>query len=224
MDEVLVAKIASRFTIPSSESYISRFCGTLSMMASITMSQSAISCRFVVPLSRARIASFCAAVNPPFSTGRSANLASDFSIPANPLSRYFCSTSSTVTSNPAVAQTCAMPEPIKPQPRTPTFLISIFASFVLTYLKMLCHSERSEEPMHFAGANGMHGSFASLRVTTLKPFSVSPCLRGEKSVKALHHHSNPLPAADARRGQPVLLLPPPQLIQQRDHEARSSRS
>src|SRR5580700_2582074 len=95
------------------------------MMASITISQSARSALLVVPLSRARIASFCAEVIPPFSTGRSANLAKDFSIPANPLSRNLCSTSSTVTSNPAVAQTCAMPEPISPQPRTPTFVMSI---------------------------------------------------------------------------------------------------
>src|ERR1700731_107210 len=38
---------------------------------------------------------------------------------------YFWSTSKTVTSNPDVADTCAIPEPIKPQPRTPTFFISI---------------------------------------------------------------------------------------------------
>src|SRR6266403_311750 len=38
---------------------------------------------------------------------------------------YFCSISSAITSNPAVAQTWAIPEPISPQPNTPTFLISI---------------------------------------------------------------------------------------------------
>jgi plasmid stabilization system protein ParE len=31
----------------------------------------------------------------------------------------------------------------------------------------------------------------------------------EKLLKALHHHSNSLPTADARRCQPVLLFPPP---------------
>src|SRR6202167_6545909 len=125
MDEVFDAKIASFLIMGSSDAYIFFLSSTFSMMASITMSQSARSCLLVVPLRRARIASFCWAVMPPFSGGRSANLASDFSIPAKPLSRNFCSTSSTVTSNPAVALTCAMPEPIKPQPRTPTFLISI---------------------------------------------------------------------------------------------------
>jgi hypothetical protein len=30
-----------------------------------------------------------------------------------------------MVSNPALAAVCAMPEPIKPQPNTPTFLISI---------------------------------------------------------------------------------------------------
>src|SRR5208282_5807024 len=43
-------------------------------------------------------------------------------------------------------------------------------------------------------------------------------------LKALHHHSNPLSAADARRSQPVLLLPPPQLIQQSNHQPRPSRT
>src|SRR5450631_508526 len=49
-----------------------------------------------------------------------------------------------------------MPEPIKPQPRTPTSLISIIASFVQTSLETVCHSERSEEPMHFACAIRRH--------------------------------------------------------------------
>src|SRR5713226_1864410 len=125
IEEVFEAKIASFFTTSSSDAYIFFFSSTFSMMASMTMSQSARSSFFVVPFNRARISSFCCGVIPPFSTGRSANFASDFSIPAKPLSRYFCSTSSTVTSNPAVADTCAMPEPIRPQPSTPTFLISI---------------------------------------------------------------------------------------------------
>src|SRR5215469_15676704 len=55
----------------------------------------------------------------------SENFASDFSMPAKPLSKNLCSTSRTVTSNPAVALTCAMPDPMRPQPTTPTFLISI---------------------------------------------------------------------------------------------------
>jgi len=125
IEDVFEAKIASFFTMPSIDAYIFFFSSTFSMMASSTMSQSAKSDLLVVPLSRARIASFCCAVIPPFSTGRSANFAKDFSIPANPLSRNFCSTSSTVTSNPAVAHTCAIPDPISPQPSTPTFLISI---------------------------------------------------------------------------------------------------
>ena len=120
MEDVFEAKIASFFTMPSSAAYIFFFSSTFSITASTMMSQSARSCMLVVPLSLARTA--CGVS---FSAPFSANLASDFSIPAKPLSRYFCSTSRTVTSNPAVAATCAMPEPIRPQPRTPTFLISI---------------------------------------------------------------------------------------------------
>src|SRR5215468_5354101 len=62
-------------------------------------------------------------------------------MPANPLSRNFCSTSSTVTSKPAMAATCAMPDPISPQPRTPTFLISI--TFLKSTLKDLKNHERT---------------------------------------------------------------------------------
>ena len=124
MEEVLVAKMASFLTRPSIEAYIFFFSSTFSMMASITKSQSARSSFLVVPRSRARTLSGVS-----LSTPLSANLARDFSMAANPLSRNFCSTSSTVTSNPAVAATWAIPDPISPQPRTPTFLISIDESF-----------------------------------------------------------------------------------------------
>src|SRR5664279_2977753 len=104
------------------------------MMASITMSQAARSWMSVVPFSRDCAAAFCSVVMPPFSTPRSTSRARDFSIPAKPLSRNFWSCSSTTTSKPAVAATCAMPEPINPQPSTPTFLISIIASLRLQIL------------------------------------------------------------------------------------------
>src|SRR5438094_5312701 len=78
---------------------------------------------------------------PPFSGGRSANFVRDFSIPEKPLSRYFCSTSSTVTSNPAVAETCAIPDPISPQPRTPTFFM---------FISVLTHHAYPIQPIHVA--------------------------------------------------------------------------
>src|SRR6266567_255981 len=40
-------------------------------------------------------------------------------------------------------------------------------------------------------------------------------------LKTLHHHSDPLPAANTRRGQPILLLAPLQFVEQRDHQPRS---
>src|ERR1700722_16805546 len=120
IEEVLDAKMASFFAMPSSAAYIFFFSPRFSITASMMMSQSARSCWLVVPFSRARTACGVSLIVP-----FSPNLASDFSIPAKPLSRYFCSTSSTVTSKPAVAATCAMPEPIRPQPSTPTRLISI---------------------------------------------------------------------------------------------------
>ena len=50
IEEVLEAKIASFFTMPSSDAYIFFFSSTFSMMASMTMSQSARSDLFVVAL------------------------------------------------------------------------------------------------------------------------------------------------------------------------------
>src|SRR5688572_29517923 len=90
-------------------------------MASMMMSQSLRSSSAVVPLMRPRISDCCTAVMLPFS----ANFARDFSIPAKPRSHSSSVTSRTTTSQPAAAAVCAMPEPISPQPSTPTFFISI---------------------------------------------------------------------------------------------------
>src|SRR5580704_2173857 len=46
-------------------------------------------------------------------------------MPCSPLSRSCCETSRTVTWQPDCAATCAMPEPIRPHPTTPTFSIGM---------------------------------------------------------------------------------------------------
>src|ERR1044071_3821261 len=48
-------------------------------------------------------------------------------MPPNPFAIRSSETSLTIVSNPAVAATCAIPEPMSPHPKTPTFLISIIA-------------------------------------------------------------------------------------------------
>ncbi len=93
-------------------------------MASMMMSQSLRSSSEIVPRMRPRISVCCSGVMLPFS----ANFASDFSIPAKPRSHKSCVTSRTMTSHPAAAAVWAMPEPISPQPSTPTLLISISLS------------------------------------------------------------------------------------------------
>src|SRR5258708_31936821 len=60
----------------------------------------------------------------PFSASRS----KDFSIASKPFCTSSCETSRTVVSKPALAAVWAMPEPIRPQPSTPTFFISILNS------------------------------------------------------------------------------------------------
>src|SRR6476661_5519003 len=180
IEDVFEAKIASFFTMPSSAAYIFFFSSTFSITASTMMSHPARSSILVVPFNLAR--TDCGvSLSPPFS----ANLASDFSMPAKPLSRYFCSTSRTVTSNPAVAATCAMPDPIRPQPRTPTFLMSM--TFLFNH-----------------GGHGDHGDVLPL-CTQCPPWF-------KNLVHALHDHRNPLPTANARRRQPVLLLSAAQFV------------
>ena len=70
---------------------------------------------------RPRIASASSCSSLPFSTAR----ASCLSIFPMPLSSASWSASRTTTSQPAWAQICAIPWPIRPQPSTPTLLISI---------------------------------------------------------------------------------------------------
>src|ERR1700733_185209 len=120
-DDVLLAKIAFGPHSVSSFANNSRFAGSCSMIASITRSQSFKSSIAVVPFNRPRISLFCASVIVPFSTNRAKFL----SIPFKPFSTTSGATSRTTVSNPAAAQTCAIPDPINPHPTTPTFLIAM---------------------------------------------------------------------------------------------------
>src|SRR5690348_13539783 len=91
------------------------------MIASTTSSESRKSSSFVVPRRRARAASRSVAESVPFSTRR----LRFFSIDCMPLFKRSSFTSRTITLHPACAATCAMPEPIRPQPTTPTFWMAI---------------------------------------------------------------------------------------------------
>src|SRR5581483_8864811 len=184
------------------------------MTASITMSQSARSCGLVVPFRRARIASGDSLIVP-----FSANLARDFSIPEKPLSRNLCSTSRTVTLKPAVELTCAMPEPINPQPRTPTFLISMTTSPTC-----ICHPERSE-------GSAVREQQRKCRFLA-RPRRRLRTARNDKTeklprcilVQIFHDHCDSLPASDAGGPQAILLFPASEFVKQRDDQPRAGRT
>src|SRR5262249_19311330 len=91
----------------------------LSMIASIISSASFRSSSLVLPRNLAVIWSLASRESLPFST----DFASCFLIPSRPFVSNWSETSTTVTSRSACAQTCAMPEPINPQPSTPTLFI-----------------------------------------------------------------------------------------------------
>jgi len=67
-------------------------------------------------------------------------------------------------------------------------------------------------------------SLRALRGSRTPSVSSVPSVVEKLSVKALHHHRYPLPAADACRREPVLFLSTAQLIQKRDHQPRAGRA
>src|SRR5436305_3682932 len=125
-EEVLLAKRASFFTTSSRAEKILFFSSRFSTIASTTMSQSARSSSFTVPERRATASSRAEASSLPRSTA----LPSEPPIFWTPLSTSSSVTSRTTVSYPERAATSAMPEPIRPQPSTPTFLIFFMRSLL----------------------------------------------------------------------------------------------
>ena len=120
-EDVLLAKIVVDGQIASSAPNSSRFAGSCSMIASTMTSQFFKSSMEVVPFNLPWISPFTASLIVPFSTRRFRF----FSIPLSPFSTNSALTSRTTVSNPAATATCAIPEPIKPHPTTPTFRIAM---------------------------------------------------------------------------------------------------
>ena len=111
-----VRSASSRETIASSFLKSSIFAASFSTIASTTRSQPANSARSVVnAMSRNADSPSCAVSFPDFCAR-----CIERSTRALPASTSFSSGSLTTTSSPARAHTSAMPEPISPQPITPT--------------------------------------------------------------------------------------------------------
>ena len=120
-DDVFELKMVWSPQMPSSVAKRSFLMSRFSMMASTTRSQLEKSARSVVKVIFPMTAALSSSVILPFSTALPRNL----SILPLPLARAASSTSRTTTSYPACAAICAMPDPMRPQPTTPTVLISI---------------------------------------------------------------------------------------------------
>src|SRR3990170_5541334 len=119
--EVLLARMACAGQTLSSVENILFFSSMFSMTASITRSRSVKDSNPTTPLILLKAASLSWALIFPFS----AALVREEVMAARPLSRNFWLTSDTTTLNPDRAHTSAMPDPISPQPTTPTFCIAI---------------------------------------------------------------------------------------------------
>src|SRR3989441_11326101 len=123
-DEVLVARIAWGGQIRSSFAKGSFLSCWFSVMASTTRAHPLRSSSRGVPPMRASAASFVAASSLPFAASPSKTSRSR--LRPRLTSSALASTKS--TGNPAWAATWAMPEPMRPQPMTPTFLMVMSVS------------------------------------------------------------------------------------------------
>src|SRR3972149_5479464 len=119
--EVLLARMAWAGQTLSNVENILFFSSMFSMTASITRSRSVKDSNPTIPLILLKAVSLSWPLIFPFS----AALIREEVIAARPLSRNFWLTSETATSNPDRAHTSAMPDPISPQPTTPTFCIAM---------------------------------------------------------------------------------------------------
>src|ERR1700682_28270 len=90
-------------------------------MASMTRSQSLRSSSWVEPLRRPSVSSLARSSILALATSPSRLLRT----PPSPLSRKAWFASITTVGKPACAETCAMPEPMSPQPITPTCLMAM---------------------------------------------------------------------------------------------------
>src|SRR6266542_3415899 len=120
-DEVFEASSACGRQMASSLTKVSFLSAWFSVIASMTRSQSLRSSSWVDPLRRPSVCSLTRSSILAFATSASRLLRR----PASPLSRNAWFASITTVGNPACADTCAMPEPMSPQPMTPTCLMAM---------------------------------------------------------------------------------------------------
>ena len=116
IDDVLLARMTSGLVTSPSVRKISAFASTSSVAASITRSDASRPARSVTPDTRPKSASASEVSSLPRSTA----LATDRFTDARPRATSSSVPSTNVTAAPERATTSTMPEPIRPQPTTPT--------------------------------------------------------------------------------------------------------
>src|SRR5579864_3189547 len=136
-----------------------------------------------------------------------------------------------------------MPEPMSPQPRTPTFLIVMIFLFITTKDTKDHEGFTTEGTEEHRGTSKIRHtdlmirpSVVCSRVGASKPkyffvflralcgstgFTLCLCGESSLSLQILHDHRNTLAAADACRGQAILSFATAQFVQQRNHQPRS---
>src|SRR2546427_2281084 len=120
-DEVFEASSAWGRQMASSFAKVSFLSGWFSVMASMTRSQSLRSSKCTEPWIRASVSVLAFSSILALATRPSRLLRS----PPSPLSRRAWLASITTVGKPACAETCAMPDPMSPQPMTPTCLMAM---------------------------------------------------------------------------------------------------
>ena len=116
-------------TTASTAANTARLASIFSTIASMMRSLSASGSKLVVPLRRPIVTSRSSVVSLP----RVTPLPRNRSIRPRPASTAAWSTSRTMVRYPAWAHTCAMPEPISPQPRTPTTAVRVSSAIIVPF-------------------------------------------------------------------------------------------
>src|SRR3989454_7535550 len=173
--DVFDAKMVAGPHKPSSSFHKAFLRSRSSVTASTTTSHAFRSAVAVVKRKRLKDASRSAAVIFPFSP----NFAGDFSIAARALSQTCWDTSRTVVSYPAAAATWAMPLPMRPEPSTPTRLMSVMSRSV-DFERLSDLVRDADERAHLRARQGMLG----LDLSALEP--VQHLLQPDLDVLVLH--------------------------------------
>src|SRR5919106_1803874 len=194
-DDVLLASRAWGGQIRSSLAKVSFFSGWFSVIASITRSLALRSSRRGVPAMRPSVSSVALASSLPLAT-RPSSVSRRRPSP-RVTSSSLASTNS--TEYPAWAATCTMPEPMSPQPITPTFLMGMAMPSLPNVGGEALRGQRRRPGRGRGSKNSLPGGQSCRMITVVLPYLMLPsgCTTGSSVGLA----GGPAPRSDSSKAR-----------------------